>query len=155
MLTRVAETIGYIVIESGSGNVGTEYRAFVGADSILGIDNSPPFNYTFASIGNPVAVVASSAAMDDNDGGWPVLFGSSPFTATSVGLAINEDRFADAERSHSSEQVAVVAIGTPQAAAALLATATASLESLDAGAFQYRSLRARRVRRCNRSGPRF
>ncbi|MGK0189473.1 MAG: hypothetical protein ACI9R3_005290, partial [Verrucomicrobiales bacterium] len=111
-ITRAAETIGYIVIESGSGQAGSHtFSAFVGNDSILGMGNAPPYNYAVAGVSVPLAAVASSAAMDVNDGGWPVLYGAAPLTATSVSLAIDEDQLGDSERNHASEQVAVLIVG--------------------------------------------
>ncbi|HUF64156.1 MAG TPA: Ig-like domain-containing protein [Verrucomicrobiales bacterium] len=109
---RVDETVGYIVIEAGTGNVGEyDYSAFVGADTIVGMENTPPIQYAVSGIADPVAAVASSAAMDVNDGGWPVLYGTTPLTTTSIALAIDEDRLSDNERSHATEQVAVLVLG--------------------------------------------
>ncbi len=109
---RANETVGYIVIEAGTGNVGEfDYSAFVGADTIVGMGNTPPILYSVSGIADPVAAVGSSAAMDVNDGGWPVLYGTTPLTATSIALAIDEDRLTDNERSHANEQVAVLVLG--------------------------------------------
>ncbi|MFV2067055.1 MAG: tandem-95 repeat protein, partial [Pirellulales bacterium] len=47
--TRADETIGYIVIEAGSGTIGTNitYQAGLGADSVRGVGDSPSYNYSW------------------------------------------------------------------------------------------------------------
>jgi len=104
--TRTNETIGYLVIESGSGSIGGfDYVAGLGLDSVRGMDDGPPFNYT---IGGPAAAeiaLVSAAAMDGGDGGWPVLYGSAPVSASLLRLAFDEDQIRDAERNHTDEEV--------------------------------------------------
>lgn len=126
---RAAETIGYIVMEAGQGSVrGIDYTAFTGADSIQGLGDAPPYTYSLSGVATPKAAVLSSAAMDDLDGGWPVLFGATPVTPTALRLAINEDQYADTERNHSTEQVAVLVVGNSGVLGPLLAGASASLD---------------------------
>jgi len=112
--TRANETIGFIVFEAGSGTVsGVAYDAFNSADQIQGIDNAPPDAAPFlGSYGAaPPVILASSIGMDGSDGGWPVLYGI-PFASTADALlAIDEDQISDNERSHTTEQVAVMAFG--------------------------------------------
>ncbi len=111
--TRANETIGYIVIEKGSGIIdGISYEAAVGSDTVRGMDNAPPYTYSLS--GNlPAADVAivSSAAIDGNNGGWPVLYGASPITPTALQVAYEEDQFKDIERKHTKEQVAYIVFG--------------------------------------------
>ena len=109
--TRNDETIGYIVIESGSGTIdGLNYTAGLGADTILGIGNSPAYNYDVSTNGTPTSAVASLAGMDGGNGGWAVLYGETPLSSNessnTIGLAIDEDIAGDTERSHTTEQVA-------------------------------------------------
>jgi hypothetical protein len=112
VLTRLDETVGYIVIEAGTGDAGEyDYSAFVGADTIQGMSNTPPFLYAVSGIADPVAAVGSPAALDIADGGWPVLYGETALSPTSVALAYDEDRLADSERSHGTEQVAMLVLG--------------------------------------------
>jgi len=54
-----------------------------------------------------VAVV-SQAAMDGGNGGWAVLYGASPLSATTLNLAVDEDQANDAERKHVTEQVGYI-----------------------------------------------
>jgi hypothetical protein len=107
--TRADETIGYIVIEAGSGSIsGIAYTAALGADSVKGITNGPPFSYSLSGLSSASAAIISSAAMDGGNGGWPVLYGATPVTADTLNLAIDEDQINDSERSHITEQVAYI-----------------------------------------------
>ncbi len=112
--TRANETIGYLVFETGSGMIGdVPFIAGVGSDSILGTGNSPPYTYPISGLPtNAATVTLSSAGMDGNNGGWPVLYGPTPFSASHIDLAIDEDLLGDTERSHTNEQVAYLVCGT-------------------------------------------
>lgn len=44
------------------------------------------------------------------DGGWAVLYGDAGSVAGSLSLVIDEDQFANSERSHTSEQVAYITV---------------------------------------------
>ncbi len=111
--TRADETIGYIVIETGSGTMnGIAYTAGLGADSVKGPDDtSTGYTYNFTSVGTASAAIVSVAAMDGGNGGWPVLYGSNPFTASSITTVFDEDQIKDTERKHTTEQVAYIVFG--------------------------------------------
>ncbi|MCP5108940.1 MAG: PKD domain-containing protein [bacterium] len=111
--TRANETIGYIVIEQGSGTInGIPYTAALGADTVRGPGNtSTGYTYNFTSVGTASAAIISAAAIDGNNGGWPVLYGSNPFTASSITTVCDEDQIADSERKHTTEQVAYIVFG--------------------------------------------
>jgi hypothetical protein len=105
--SRSNETIGYIVIEAGTGTAsGFRYRAALGADSVRGIDNSPPYSYSFSGLTTPQVAIVSQAAMDGSEGSWAILHGTAPLATTSLKLAVDEDDVKDTERSHTTEQVA-------------------------------------------------
>ncbi len=113
--TRADETIGFVVIEQGNGTInGVAYEAWLGSDSIQGVGNSPPYNYTFnQAFGSPpLAALISQAAMDDNNGGWAILYGATPLTANQISLAIDEDTIGN-DRRHNTEQVAYLVFGEP------------------------------------------
>jgi hypothetical protein len=111
--TRSDETVGYVVFESGSGSIGDlAFYAELGADTVEGTGNGPPFNYSFPIFNTVTAAVASAAGMDGNDGGWPFLYGTTPLSTSSVDLAYQEDTIGDADISHTTEQVAYVVFGT-------------------------------------------
>ena len=111
--TRADETIGYIVIEAGSGTVGgVGYVAGLGADMVKGMDNSPPDSYSLAGLASASSAVVSQAAMDGSDGGWAVLYGDTPVTSGGLSLAIDEDQLSDTERGHTTEQVAYIVFGS-------------------------------------------
>ena len=46
-MTRANETVGFIVIEAGTGSLsGNLYEAALGADIVRSVTQSPPYNYT-------------------------------------------------------------------------------------------------------------
>ena len=107
--TRADETIGYIVIETGSGTLGgVNYVTALGADSIQGFTNSPPYSYSLSGLSTASVAIASQAGMDGGDGGWAALYGSNPVSATSINLAIDEDVANDTERAHITEAVGYI-----------------------------------------------
>lgn len=111
--SRINETIGYIVLETGSGTLnGDLYVAGVGTDTIRGYDNNPAYVYNIPSVHTLTNAVVSSSGMDGGDGGWPILYGNVA-GASSLNLAIDEDQFANSERQHTTEQIAFVAFGQP------------------------------------------
>ncbi len=109
---RGSETIGYMVFESGTGTLGSyQYEAGLGTDSVGGVDDAPPYSYPLQIDGN--VAVLSSAGMDGNNGGWPVLIGPDAVSGQTIGMAIDEDTLGDTERAHTNEQVAYVALNVP------------------------------------------
>ncbi len=107
--TRSNELVGYIVIEAGSGSIdGQGYLAGVGTDTVKGVTNGPPFSYALNGLSSASVAVISSAGIDGNNGGWPLLYGSSPLSSTALQLAFDEDAIGDSERSHTTEQVAYI-----------------------------------------------
>ena len=108
---RADETIGYIVIESGSGSIdGVGYRAGVGADTVKGPSNSStPYSYTLAGgLSSASAAAVSIAGMDGNNGAWGVLAGNPAFTTTSIGLYAIECQESDSERTHTDTQMSYI-----------------------------------------------
>jgi hypothetical protein len=110
--TRSNESLGYVVIEAGSGTInGEEYVTGVGSDIVKGQQNSSlGYLYNVPNNFYLLGGVLSSAAMDGNDGGWPV-FKADPIGAGGFRLAIEEDQIRDNERSHTSEQAAYLVFG--------------------------------------------
>jgi hypothetical protein len=106
---RVPETLTYVVIEGGSGTIeGWKYVAALGADTVRGMQNRPPFNYSLSGLASASAAIVSQAGMDGADGGWPVLYGPSAVSATRLRLAIDEDWYLYSERNHTTEQVSYI-----------------------------------------------
>jgi len=104
--SRPAETIGYIVIEAGTGTMdGRGYTAGLGPDSVSGVGDRPPYVYGLSGLSTASTAILSSAGMDGKDGGWPILYGSNAVTATQLRMAIEEDWYWDSERRHTTEQV--------------------------------------------------
>jgi len=106
--TRSDETVGFIVIEQGHGQVsGVEYEAWLGGDSVRGVvqgDYSYSFDQAFSS--TPQVAVVSMAGMDGGHGAWPMLKGANPLSASQITLGVDEDQIGDNERNHTHEQVA-------------------------------------------------
>ena len=102
-VTRNPEIVGYIVIEQGSGSIGSvNYACALGADTVAGVDDSPP--YTYALGGTYSVGVATQCNEDGGDGGWGVLYGANPISTT-IGLAVEEDTTDGSNRAHTTEQV--------------------------------------------------
>ena len=114
--TRADETIGFIVFEAGHGTIGgVEFEALLGADSVQGVADSPPYTYAFSTpfAYAPTVAVTTMAGVDGGNGGWSYSYGSTLATTTTLYLAVDEDQIGDTERNHTAEQVGYVAFGTP------------------------------------------
>ena len=99
----------YIVIESGNGSMsGTAYTAALGNDSVKGVGDTPAYSYSLSGLSSASVGVVSGAAMDGNNGGWPILYGTNPLSASTMQLAFDEDQAKDSERRHTTEQVAFI-----------------------------------------------
>ncbi len=110
--TRSDETIGFIVIEAGSGTVaGMEFVAGVSDDTIEGTGNGTAVSTAHSGLATARTAVVSQAGMDGTDGGWAVLYGDSPVGASTLDMAIEEDQLYDEERWHTTEQVAYLVFG--------------------------------------------
>ena len=103
---RASETIGYIVLEAGSGSIqGLDYEAGVGSDILRAAENDPAgYSYTH-SLASADAAIVSAAGMDGGDGGWPVLYAGG-VSSTDLTLIFDEDISGDSERAHTTEQAA-------------------------------------------------
>jgi hypothetical protein len=116
LYTRTPETIGYLVVEAGTGAVdGFTYQAALGPDTLRGAGDAPPYAYSLTNeISSQSIPIVSQSGMDGANGGWAILYGSPKLPYT-LNLAIEEDQFLDYERKHTTEQVGYV-IFTPAAA---------------------------------------
>ncbi|MGB2985870.1 MAG: agmatine deiminase family protein, partial [Phycisphaerae bacterium] len=113
--TRANETVGFIVFERGHGTIGgVAFEALVGADSVMGVSDSPPYTYTFDTSFSsaPAVAVTTMAGMDGGNGGWSYSHGSTLATTTTLYLSIDEDQIGDTERNHTTEQVGYVVFET-------------------------------------------
>ncbi len=116
-LTRADETLGYMVFESGTGSInGKRYAAAIGADAVMGItDNAAGYSYALTGFGAVEGVAVSSAGHDATEGSWAVLATSAPLTTTSLKTWALEDNILDTERTHTTDQVCYIVIGTAPA----------------------------------------
>jgi hypothetical protein len=116
---RADETVGFVVVEAGHGTLGgVEFEAALGADTVQGVGNSPPYTYSFSTAfaSAPSVAVVTMAGIDGGNGGWAYAYGPSPTSASSLDLAIDEDTIGDSERSHVNEQVGYVVFAAPGSA---------------------------------------
>ena len=108
----VAETVGYIAIESGasgtfSANGGTlSYEAQSTTDTVRGWDNGCYTTNFLSSFAALPTVIATVNRHDGGDGGWARR---CSLTNAAVGLTIDEDQYREAERNHTTEAVGLVA----------------------------------------------
>ena len=106
--TRGNETLGIIVIESGSGNYeGISYTAALGANTIDGVDNG---GASYGLGGAFEFATATLSGLNGNNGGWAVFLGAGAVGGMTLSLAIDEDQLQDAERAHIEENVAYFAV---------------------------------------------
>ena len=114
--TRLDETLGYIVLESGSGaSNGVTYAFERGPDTILGTGNAPPYNYNVT--GDFETAILTQAAEDGGQGGWAVLYGADPLPPNTIQLAIDEETVeGDMTRGHTTEEVYFSAFSSTQIA---------------------------------------
>ncbi len=102
--TRVDETLGYIVVEAGTGTLGDlTYEAAVSADIVKGVTNTPPYTVNLSR--QMAAAVVSTSGLDGGGGGWPVLWGDAPLGGGQLSVAYDEDQISDTERNHTTEQL--------------------------------------------------
>jgi len=103
--TRAAETLGYIVIEAGTGTVNDiSFAAAVGPDTGAGVGNNPPFNYSVT--GDFDVGILTQQGEDGGQGGWTVLYGADPLSANQISWATEEEVVAgDTSRRHTSENI--------------------------------------------------
>ncbi len=99
----------YVVSEGGRGTIeGRKYVAALGTDTVRGMQNKPPFNYSLSGLASASAAIVSQAGTDAADGGWAVLYGPNAVSATRLRLAIDEDWYLYSERNQTTEQVSYI-----------------------------------------------
>lgn len=104
-ITRLAETVGYIVIEEGHATSGgIEVETARGPDITRGyVQGIYTYDFVAPFSTTPAVAVVSQVAMDGNDGGWGILAGNP--TTTSMQIAVDEDQVANTERNHATEEL--------------------------------------------------
>lgn len=102
-----------MVLDAGTYTLdGQTFEAGVSAASVEGAAGSPasPHQVPHGPGMVPQGGVASNATMRGFDGGWAILCGTTPFMATTIGLAIDEDQTVDDETFHTAEQVSFLVV---------------------------------------------
>lgn len=110
--TVVAETIGYIAVETATGEFSSDAAATIDWASIDTGRTVRGWNngcYTTTFTGSAWAnarVIATKSSHYGGDGGW---VRRCSLSATQVGMTIDEDINRDTERNHTTENVAILA----------------------------------------------
>lgn len=109
-ITRLDETLGYLVFEAGNGDLdGTPFYAALGSDIVGGVQgSSTDFLYPHSGLTNANVAILTLVGMDGDNGGWPVLYGNDPLTSTNINVRVEEDQINDAERTHTTEQFSYI-----------------------------------------------
>ena len=111
--TRSNETLGYLVFESQPEQVaGQTLLAGLGASSVQGIDDLPPFSYPIAGVAEPSVAIVKQSGMKESDGSWAVLHGPNALSLNNIDLTIDQDQLKDSERANPGEQVSYLVIDT-------------------------------------------
>jgi hypothetical protein len=116
--SRANETVGYLVVEAGSGSLGgTAWQATLGSNIVQGVVDAAPASYALGTPGPSTVAVLSQAGMRGGDGSWALLGGPTASTGSSLRVSVDEDNAKDTERSHGAEQVAFFAVNQCPSAA--------------------------------------
>ena len=109
-ITRLAETVGYIVIEKGHASYsGAEIEFGRTPVAVVGYVNAT-YTTTFATpfASTPIVTVASQVGTKGREGSWAVLSGNT--SSSYMGVSVDEDQTMDSERSHPAEEVDYIAL---------------------------------------------
>ena len=100
--SRINESVGYIVFESGhTAYSGIEIEAARGGSVKNYVNGTHPYIFEKSFVTAPMVAVLSSAGMEDVNGCWAVLC-SNPTTSLMF-VATDEDRNGESARSHFSK----------------------------------------------------
>lgn len=126
-LTRNDETIGYIVMEASRGRLGSMEFEFGQSSPVVAGYTQGNYQLSFSSAfsGAPDVTILSQCAMTGIDGSWPVM--TTDATATSFGVAVDEDQQEDTERNHSPEALNFMAFSS-QGSGALMRVDLSTLD---------------------------
>ena len=91
------------------------FEAALGADTVAGVGDSPPYTYTFNTpfASSPSIALLTMAGVDGFNGGWAQVHGATLATTTSLFLSVDEDQILDTERDHTPEQVGYLVLAGP------------------------------------------
>jgi hypothetical protein len=111
-ITRLVETVGYVVIEKGHATYnGIEMESGRTPESVVGyVDKSQTYSFATPFTGTPAVTVASQVGMNSPEGSWAIVTGNR--TSAYFGVAVDEDQTADAERTHIAEEVDYIVFAT-------------------------------------------
>lgn len=104
---RANEMLGYIVLEAGNGSASSvPFYANVSGDTVNGVANHPPDELPLSGLNTAKVALVSPAGLDGMDLGWPILYGGTAVSPTTLKVSFDEDQIGDGERLHTTESVA-------------------------------------------------
>jgi hypothetical protein len=117
--SRSSETVGYIVTESGAGEMnGQRIYAGVSGSTVAGVGDAPPYLIPLSGLASASSAHISQMGMRGTNGSQALLYGAGALSPTAIKAAVDEDQLADAERSHElPERVGYLVFGSPTGAA--------------------------------------
>lgn len=111
--THAAEDIGYVVIERDIQDVfeGLNFETIATEDAVTGYTDTPHFTAPFVQtyISTPWTL-AAQMTIDGGDGAWAMI---DDVTSADMTVYVDEDQTGDSERSHTTEDVALLAFAYP------------------------------------------
>jgi len=117
-IARMDETLGYVVLEMGTGTAvdGEQFYAGRTAQMVAGIDQANAINGYPQFVNQLSGIncgVCAQSGMFDNDGSWATFYNQNNHFVNKVArFVLLEDQIGDAERAHRPEQVSYVLFGT-------------------------------------------
>ncbi len=112
--TRANETVGYIILEAGSGHInGLPVYANRTPKSVAAVGNSTGYFAPTPADAPCSSAVASQTGEAGGNGSFVHLNGTDPVTASGVDLILDEDQLRDSERNHVTEYVNFAVFGGP------------------------------------------
>ena len=102
VVTRANETVGYIVVESGSGALGNvAWQARLGAETVQGVISGAAASYSLVAPGPATRAVLSQSGMNNSDGSWALLSGATATVGASLLVNVDEDNMRDVNSAAS------------------------------------------------------
>ena len=112
----VEETVAFLVMDVKAGTFSDINNTLIGFESIYSDDtirgwDNGCYTTSFTQLfNNTPLVVATKDTLDGGDGGW---LRRCSLSSSEVGLTVDEDRYQDSERAHTTERAGILAFSGP------------------------------------------
>ena len=109
-ITRLAETVGYIVIERGHATYGGMEIEFGRTPvAVIGyVETKYTTKFAAPFVSTPIVTIASQVGTNGREGSWAIVTGNT--SSTFMGVSVDEDQTYDTERIHPAEEVDYIAL---------------------------------------------